>query len=339
MRALVFGSDGQDGRYLTKYLSKIGYEVHAAIRKKAVPGEMDFLEKGYQTNCLYADLNDFSSLLNAIEKAKPDEVYNLAGQSEIPVSWGQPILTAEVNALGALRLLEAIRIINPDIRFFQASSSELFGCNDGTPCNENSPMKPRNPYGTAKLFAHHCVSNYRDAYGIFACSGILFNHESPHRLPNFVTRKITQAAAKASQGCKEILKLGNLDATRDWGAAQDYVRAMHMLLQHNTAQDVVIATGEPHTVREFVTEAYKFAGRQIEWIGEGMDECARFMDTGEISVKIDPALVRKPLLDKILADPKLLYEEYKFKREFEFCDLVKSMVLHDMAVLSGDRKD
>ena len=337
MRALVLGSDGQDGRYLTSYLDQCGYEVFGVIRKKAVSGDAEIQEGQPKNNQIYADLNDFTSLLAAIDEAKPQEVYNLAGQSEIPMSWKQPLLTAEVNALGVLRVLEAIRILDPGIRFFQASSSELFGCNNGTPCNEESPMKPRNPYGTAKLFAHHCVANYRENYGMFACSGILFNHESVRRPPNFVTRKITQAAAEAALGSKNVLRLGNLDAVRDWGAAEDYVRAMHLLLQHDKAQDVVIATGEPHTVRDFVTEAYASAGRQVEWSGHGLDETARFADSGETAVLVDPAFVRKPLLDRIIADPKKLYEEYGFQRHYSFQELVRSMVQHDIELIKTEK--
>lgn len=337
MRALIVGVDGQDGYFLSEYLLESGYEVYGVVRKKAVPAETNFIQHASeQYHRIYADLNDFSSLLSAISETRPDEIYNLAGQSEIPLSWKQPLLTAEVNALGVLRLLEAIRVVDPKhIRFFQASSSEMFGNSEGLACNEDSPMRPRNPYGSAKLFAHNCVANYRSQHGIYACSGIMFNHESPRRSPDFVTRKITMAAAAAAVEREEhaVLSLGNLSAVRDWGCALDYVRAMWALLQRDKPQDVVIATGEPHTVRDFATEAFYCAGRPIFWEGEGLDETARFFDTGELAIRVDPAFVRYPLNDKIISDPKKLYEEFGFKRNYDFHALIDLMVQHDIRLI------
>lgn len=336
MRALIVGIDGQDGYYLSRLLLEKGYEVFGAVRKKAfVPNPDDVPDPEAQYHRIYADLNDFSSLLSAVSESRPDEIYNLAGQSEIPLSWKQPLLTAEVNALGVLRLLEAIRVVDPNARFFQASSSEMFGNNEGLPCSEDSPMLPKNLYGASKLFAHNCVSNYRAQYGLFACSGILFNHESPRRGPEFVTRKITRAAAAAASGSRAILYLGNLDAVRDWGCAIDYVRAMWMLLQQDKPQDIVIASGDPHTVRDFADMAYRCAGRPLQWRGHGLEEQANFADTGEPAIRIDPSLVRYPLKDSILSNPKRLYSDFNFLREYGFHDLVELMVKHDRERLNS----
>ena len=334
MRALITGIEGQDGFYLSRLLQEKGYEVMGVVRKKAMTfDEIHVHEERPTVRRIYADLNDYSSIMSAISETQPDEIYNLAGQSEIPLSWKQPFIMAEVNAIGVLRVLEAIRIIKPDVRFFQASSSEIFGDSSGKPCNEESAVCPRNPYGTAKLFAHNCVKNYREHYGLFACNGILFNHESPRRNPEFVTRKITIAAARAALGYSDVLELGNLNAMRDWGCAIDYVRAMWELLQRDRPQDTVIATGESHTVREFTTVAYSCAGRPIVWENVGLEEKARFADTGELAVRVEPSLVRYPLVDTIVSDPKKLYQELHFTRSYQFRDLVSLMVQNDIQLL------
>lgn len=331
MKALIVGEDGQDGYYLREYLLDIGYTVFGVTRKKSLPYRDEIQEeKPGRYNQIYADMNDFSSLLNAVIDVQPDEIYNLAGQSEIPLSWRQPLLTAEVNALGVMRLLESIRIVNPEIHFFQASSSELYGDSTGVLCTEKTPFCPRNPYGTAKLFAHHCVRNYREKYGIYACCGIMFNHESPRRRSEFVTRKITKAAASWATGCEKPLQLGNLKAVRDWGYAGDYVRAMWLLLQGQTPEDVVIATGEAHTVKEFADAAFSCAGIPLEWIGTGFEEHAVLKSNGKIAIQVNPSLVREPLEDKILADPSKLYQEYGFSRDYSFEQLIALMVKQDI---------
>ena len=333
MRALIVGSDGQDGYYLSKYLLELGYDVYGVVRKKTVghqDADLDSAEKYHQ---IYADLTDFSSLINAVSEAEPDEIYNLAGQSEIPLSWRQPSLTAEVNALGVIRLLETIRLVNPAIRFFQASSSEMFGGTSSRALNEESVFHPRNPYGTSKVFAHWCVDNYRTRYGLFACCGILFNHESPRRGPEFVTRKISMAAAKIHLSRQECLPLGNLGAIRDWGHAADYVRGMRLLLQQDTPRDYVIATGEPHSVRDFATAAFRAVGRELLWKDDGLEETAYDARTGKRLVYVDPALFRFPAEDCIMGDSSKIRRELNFQCQYTFEQLVREMVERDVALL------
>lgn len=334
MKALIIGIDGQDGYYLRNYLCGIGYEVFGVVRKKSAPYHTAIEESEKNYRQIFADLHDLSSLINAITEAEPDEIYNLAGQSEIPLSWRQPVLTAEVNALGVMRLLEAIRILDPKIRFFQASSSELYGDSGGVACTEETPFRPRNPYGSAKLFAHNCVENYREKYGLYACCGILFNHESPRRGIEFVTRKITTAAARIYLGLQEVLELGNLDAVRDWGSAEDYVRVMHLMLRQEKAKDYVIATGEPHTVREFVTTAFRALGVTLDWKGVDFEEVGRDGKNGRILVRVNPALYRLPKEDRILGDPQKARRELGFHPEHTFESLIGEIVRSDMALLT-----
>lgn len=336
MRALIIGADGQDGYYLREFLLGLGYEVTGVTRKKSVAGDSYSAdEKRDKYNSIFADLTDMSSLINAVLDSGPDEIYNLAGQSEIPLSWRQPLLTAEVNALGVMRILETIRIINPKIKMFQASSSELFGNDSKTICSEDTPFNPKNPYGISKLFAHKCVTNYRDRYGLYACCGILFNHESPKRSVDFVTRKISKAAAEWALGKKEPLYLGNLDAVRDWGSADDYVRAMWMLMQQEKAEDYVIATGIPHTVRDFVSTAFQVLGTKIIWDGKEFDEVGVDADSGQILVRVNPALFRFPREDSILGNPRKVREKLGFRPERTFEQLVRWMVKNDLSVLTG----
>ncbi len=333
MKALIVGSDGQDGYYLSKYLRGIGYEVYGVVRKKTVGHQDTDLNSAQKYHQIYADLTDFSSLINAVGEACPDEIYNLAGQSEIPLSWRQPSLTAEVNALGVIRLLETIRLVNPSIRFFQASSSEMFGGSSSQALNEKSLFQPRNPYGTSKVFAHWCVDNYRTKYGLFACCGILFNHESPRRGQEFVTRKISMAAAKIHLGKQDYLSLGNLGAIRDWGHAADYVRGMHLLLQQDAPQDYVIATGIPHSVRDFAAAAFRAVGREIVWQNCGLDEAGFDARTGEQLVCVDPALFRFPAEDCIMGDSSKIRRELNFHCQYTFEQLVREMVERDVALL------
>ena len=279
---------------------------------------------------LYADLMDLTSLINAIGQAKPEEIYNLAGLSEIPISWIQPSLTAEVNAIGVTRLLEAVRVLDPNIRLFQASSSEMFGDNPNNPLNEDSSFCPRNPYGTAKVFAHWTVSNYRAHYGLYACSGILFNHESPRRSPEFVTRKIAKAAAELKLGRQDALELGDLYAVRDWGHAADYVRAMWMLLQQPEPDDYVVATGVGHTVKEFAQTAFQAAGITLAWEGEGMDETARDAATGRLMIRVNPKLCRNVKDDRIVGDPDKITKTIGFKPTYTFEEMVAEIVNKDL---------
>lgn len=331
--AVIFGSDGQDGYYLVRHLLDCGYQVYGVMRKKTRYQRDDDLlaDPGYHQ--LYADLMDLTSLLNAIGQAQPDEIYNLAGLSEIPISWIQPSLTAEVNAIGVTRLLEAIRLLNPKIRFFQASSSEMFGDNQMIPLNEKSTLCPRNPYGTAKVFAHWTVSNYRSHYGLYACSGILFNHESPRRSPEFVTRKIAKAAAELKLGREEPLELGDLYAVRDWGHAADYVRAMWMMLQQPAPDDYVVATGVGHTVKQFAQTAFQAVDIRLEWEGEGIEEIARDAATGRTLIRIDAKLCRNVKEDRIVGDPGKIKGALGFEPTYTFEQLVGEIVNSDLKKL------
>lgn len=328
--AVIFGSDGQDGYYLVRHLLEQEYQVYGVMRKKTRYQQDNDLLANPRYHQLYADLMDLTSLLNAISQARPDEIYNLAGLSEIPISWVQPSLTAEVNAIGVTRLLEAIRILDPNIRFFQASSSEMFGDNPNNPLNEDSSFCPRNPYGTAKVFAHWTVSNYRAHYGLYACSGILFNHESPRRSPEFVTRKIAKAAAELKLGRQDALELGDLYAVRDWGHAADYVRAMWMLLQQPGPDDYVVATGVGHTVKEFAQTAFQAAGITLEWEGEGLDEIARDASTGRLMIQVNPKLCRNVKDDRIVGDPAKITGTIGFKPTYTFEQMVAEIVNRDL---------
>ena len=328
--AVIFGSDGQDGYYLVRHLLEQEYQVYGVMRKKTRYQQDNDLLANPRYHQLYADLMDLTSLINAIGQAKPEEIYNLAGLSEIPISWIQPSLTAEVNAIGVTRLLEAVRVLDPNIRLFQASSSEMFGDNPNNPLNEDSSFCPRNPYGTAKVFAHWTVSNYRAHYGLYACSGILFNHESPRRSPEFVTRKIAKAAAELKLGRQDALELGDLYAVRDWGHAADYVRAMWMLLQQEQPDDYVVATGVGHTVKEFAQTAFQAAGITLAWEGEGMDETARDAATGRLMIRVNPKLCRNVKDDRIVGDPAKITKTIGFKPTYTFEEMVAEIVNKDL---------
>ena len=328
--AVIFGSDGQDGYYLVRHLLEQEYQVYGVMRKKTRYQQDNDLLANPRYHQLYADLMDLTSLINAIGQAKPEEIYNLACLSEIPISWIQPSLTAEVNAIGVTRLLEAVRVLDPNIRLFQASSSEMFGDNPNNPLNEDSSFCPRNPYGTAKVFAHWTVSNYRAHYGLYACSGILFNHESPRRSPEFVTRKIAKAAAELKLGRQDALELGDLYAVRDWGHAADYVRAMWMLLQQPEPDDYVVATGVGHTVKEFAQTAFQAAGITLAWEGEGMDETARDAATGRLMIRVNPKLCRNVKDDRIVGDPDKITKTIGFKPTYTFEEMVAEIVNKDL---------
>ena len=274
-KALITGITGQDGSYLAEFLIKQGYEVLGMVRRTSTINFDRIRHFQDQVTLVQGDLLDQVSLLNILEEHKPDEVYNLAAQSFVPTSWTQPVLTGEFTALGVTRILDAVRLVNPKIRFYQASSSEMFGKVREVPQSEATPFYPRSPYGVAKVYGHWITINYRESYNLFACSGILFNHESPRRGLEFVTHKITNAVAKIKLGIDSELRLGNLDARRDWGYAPDYVRAMWLMLQQDRPDDYVIATGETHTVREFVERAFQELHYPLEWSGAGVDEVGR----------------------------------------------------------------
>jgi len=312
-RALIFGVTGQDGSYLSDFLLSKNYEVHGVIRRSSSfnTGRIDGLYKDPHEETKFflhfGDLSDSSSIRNVIAKVKPDEIYNLAAQSHVRVSFDIPEYTCDVNALGTLRILEAIKDINPKIRFYQASSSEMFG-KSPAPQNENTPFYPRSPYGASKVFAYWITKNYREAYEIFACNGILFNHESPRRGSTFVTKKIIEAVIKIKQGKQKYLYLGNLDAKRDWGSAKDYVEAMWLMLQQDMADDYVIATGENHSVKEFLDEAFKLAN--LDW---------------KEYVKIDKRYFRPAEVDMLCGDSTKALDKLSWKPKTGFKQLIKEM--------------
>src|SRR3984893_8494363 len=316
-KALITGITGQDGSYLAEFLLQKNYRVYGLVRRSSTINFERIAHLQEQVELIPGDLLDESSLIAALNKAEPDEVYNLAAQSFVPTSWTQPVLTGEFTALGVTRILEAIRVVNPGIRFYQASSSEMFGKVDTVPQNETTKFHPRSPYGVAKLYGHWITVNFRESYGIFAVSGILFNHESPRRGAEFVTRKITLAAARIAAGKQKELRLGKLDAQRDWGFTGDFVRAMHMMLQQAQPVDYVIGTGETHTVREFLEIAFSEVG--LDW--------RKF-------VVIDPKLVRPAEVDLLISDPRRARQELGWVPKVNFQELVRMMIDADVALVS-----
>ena len=343
-KALITGITGQDGSFLAEFLLAKGYEVHGIIRRSSTFNtsriEHLYLNEWIRdmrqeraVNLHYGDMTDSSSLVRIIQEVHPDEIYNLAAQSHVKVSFDVPEYTAETDAVGTLRLLEAVRILGMEkqCRIYQASTSELFGKVQEVPQKETTPFYPRSPYGVAKQYGFWITKNYRESYGMFAVNGILFNHESERRGETFVTRKITLAAAAIAQGRQDKLYLGNLDARRDWGYAKDYVECMWLILQHPTPEDFVIATGEMHTVREFCTLAFREAGIKLRWEGSGVDEKGIDTATGRTLVEVDPKYFRPAEVEQLLGDPtkaKTLLGWNPRKTSFE--DLVKLMVQHDL---------
>ncbi|HHT29552.1 MULTISPECIES: GDP-mannose 4,6-dehydratase [Petrimonas] len=342
--ALITGITGQDGSYLAELLIDKGYEVHGLLRRSSSfnTGRIEHLyldewvrdmHQKRLVNLHYADMTDSSSLIRVIQAIQPDEIYNLAAQSHVKVSFDVPEYTAETDAVGTLRLLEAVRILGLEkkTRIYQASTSELYGLVQEVPQKETTPFYPRSPYGVAKLYGYWITKNYRESYGMFAVNGILFNHESERRGETFVTRKITIAVARISQQMQDKLYLGNLDALRDWGYAKDYVECMWMMLQHETPEDFVIATGEMHSVREFCTLAFAEAGIHLRWEGEGVNEKGIDTATDRILVEVDPKYFRPAEVEQLMGDPtkaKTLLGWNPRKTSFE--ELVKLMVKHDM---------
>lgn len=342
-RALITGITGQDGSYLTEFLLNKGYEVHGVIRRSSSfnTQRIDHLYndpsiEGVRMFLHYGDLTDSSNLNRLIYTVQPDEVYNLGAQSHVKVSFEVPEYTADVDAMGTLRLLESIKEVNPQIRFYQASTSELFGGVNKTAQNEETPFYPRSPYAAAKLYAFWITVNYREAYNIYACNGILFNHESPRRGGTFVTRKITAGLANILKGSQDRIFLGNLDARRDWGFAGDYVEAMWIMLQQEKPDDYVIASGEAHSVREFCELAFKYAGINLVWKGKGIDEVGIDISTGKEMVCIDKAYFRPTEVDFLLGDPSKAKKKLGWMQKVSFNELVKMMVENDLITSEGE---
>lgn len=342
-KVLITGITGQDGSYLTEFLLEKGYEVHGIIRRHSMISttRIDYLfedpEIGNKSLFLhYGDLTDSSNLNRVLEKVKPDEIYNLAAQSHVAVSFEIPEYTAEATGVGTLRLLDAIRESGLKCKFYQASTSELFGgLPETAPQNENTPFYPKSPYGVAKLYSYWITVNYREAYNVFACNGILFNHESPRRGETFVTRKITRAVASIIAGKQDKLSLGNLDAKRDWGYAGDYVKGMWLMLQQDKPDDYVLASNETHTVREFVELSFKEVGIEIEWKGSGLVEKGYNKKTGELLVDINPRYFRPAEVDLLHGDCSKAEKELSWKREVDFRGLISMMMDFDMKEIAG----
>lgn len=337
-KALITGVNGQDGSYLAELLLEKGYEIYGIMRRKSIVdyGNVEHIKD--KINFIYADMTDPISLINAMKISQADEVYNLAAQSFVGTSWEQPIATADIDGIGVTNMLEAIRTIKPNTRFYQASTSEMFGLVQAIPQTEDTPFYPRSPYGVAKLYGHWITKNYRESYNMYACSGILFNHESERRGKEFVTRKITDAVARIKQGIQENLELGNMDSKRDWGHAKDYVNAMWLMLQQDIADDYVIATNETRTVREFVEIAFKHVGINVTWSGNGVDEVGRDNATGKVIVRINPKFFRPAEVDILLGNPAKGEKNLSWKREISFNDLVKRMVEKDMNLVEKEIK-
>ena len=342
--ALISGITGQDGSFLAEFLIDKGYEVHGILRRSSSfnTGRIEHLyldewvrdmKKSRLINLHWGDMTDSSSLIRIIQAVRPDEIYNLAAQSHVKVSFDVPEYTAEADAIGTLRMLEAVRILGLEkkTKIYQASTSELFGLVQEVPQKETTPFYPRSPYGVAKQYGFWITKNYSESYGMFAVNGILFNHESERRGENFVTRKITLAASRIAQGFQDKLYLGNLDSLRDWGYAKDYVECMWLILQHETPEDFVIATGEYHTVREFCTLAFKEVGIELRWEGKGVEEKGIDVNTGRELVAVDPKYFRPAEVEQLLGDPTKAKTMLGWNpRKTSFPELVKIMVQHDM---------
>ncbi|KAK1123986.1 hypothetical protein K0M31_007014 [Melipona bicolor] len=342
--ALITGITGQDGSYLAEFLLEKGYDVHGIIRRASSFNTARIQHLYADPKCHrqgkmklhYGDMTDSSSLIKVISSVQPTEIYNLAAQSHVMVSFEVSEYTAEVDAVGTVRLLDAIRTcgLEKSVKFYHASTSELYGRVTEVPQNEKTPFYPRSPYACAKLYSFWIVVNYREAYNMFACNGILFNHESPRRGENFVTRKVTRSIAKIHLGLQDVLELGNLDAKRDWGHAKDYVEAMWLMLQQPIPDDYVIATGETHSVREFVEAAFQYVGRTIKWEGEGVNEIGQDAQTGQLLVKINPKYFRPTEVDVLLGDASKAKEKIGWKPTVTFEALVKDMMDSDLELMT-----
>ena len=332
-KALITGITGQDGSYLAELLLEKGYEVHGIMRRVSVftTQRIEHILNHKNLTLHHGDLSDSSNLHRLIMSISPDEIYNLGAQSHVAVSFEVPEYTADVVGLGAIRILDSVRDLGGSCKYYQASTSELFGGIPGTePQSETTPFYPKSPYGAAKLYAYWVTVNYRESYNLFACNGILFNHESPRRGETFVTKKITKAVSFIHQGKQDKLVLGNLDAKRDWGHAKYFVYAQWLMLQQDTPQDFVIATGETHTVREFVELSFKEIGVNIEWQGAGIDEKGIDNSTGRVLVEIDEKYFRPAEVELLLGDPSKAEKELEWKRQISFQELVSGMVKYDL---------
>jgi len=343
-RALITGITGQDGSYLAELLLEKGYEVYGLVRRKSALdyGNLDKLDIKDKIHFIFGDITDMAAMIHAIKVSQPDEVYNLAAQSFVAQSFVEPVASANITGVAAANILEAIRAVKPDAKFYQASTSEMFGgCmdeqgEDFKGYTEANSFHPRSPYGVAKLYAYWITRNYREGYDMFACSGILFNHESERRGHEFVTRKITDAVARIKLGVQDHLELGNMDAKRDWGHAADYVWAMWKMLQMDTPNDYVIASHETHTVREFVELAFKAVDMDIVWEGSGVDEVGKDKATGKVLVSINPVFYRPAEVDLLLGDPSKAEQELGWERKVSFTELVERMVQNDMALVEKE---
>lgn len=336
--ALITGVTGQDGSYLAELLLEKGYEVYGIMRRKSVVdyGNVEHI-KG-KIHFIYADMTDIVSLINAMRISQADEVYNLAAQSFVGTSWEQPVATADIDAIGVTNMLEAIRTVKPEAYFYQASTSEMFGKVQEMPQTEKTPFYPRSPYGVAKVYGHWITKNYRESYNMFACSGILFNHESERRGLEFVTRKITNAVARIKLGLQDHVELGSLDAKRDWGHSKDYVRAMWLMLQQEQPDDYVIATNKTRTVREFVETAFHHVGIEVEWHGSGVNEIGIDKATGKTVVSVNPKFFRPAEVEVLLGNPAKAEAALGWKREISFAELVKRMVENDLKLAEKEKR-
>ena len=330
--ALITGITGQDGSYLAELLLEKGYEVHGIVRRSSLINthRIDHIYDNPNLTLHYGDLTDATNMIGVIKKVEPDEIYNLGAQSHVKVSFETPEYTGNVDGLGTLRILEAVRLLGMEdkVRIYQASTSELYGLVQEVPQRETTPFYPRSPYGVAKLYGYWIVKNYRESYGLHASSGILFNHESPRRGETFVTRKITRGLSRISTGEQDVLSLGNLDARRDWGHAKDFVRAMWLMLQQDQPDDYVIATGEQHSVREFVEMSADYFGMKIEWMGEGLNEVGYDWNTKRPVIKVDPKYFRPAEVESLLGDSTKAKEKLGWEPEISFRELIEDMVLY-----------
>jgi GDPmannose 4,6-dehydratase len=339
-KALITGIRGQDGGYLAKLLIDKGYEVIGADRRSGDSTLWRMKELGIEKNVkmLYIDLLELTNVMNMLDEIRPDEIYNLAAQSFVQASFQQPILTAEIDALGVLRILESVRTLKFQTRFYQASTSEMFGKVAETPQTENTKFHPRSPYGVAKLFAHWITINYRESYNMFACSGILFNHESPLRGIEFITRKITDSIARIKYGLQQKITVGNLDSKRDWGFAKEYVEAMWLMLQQEKPDDFVIATGETHTIRELIEEAFKYIGKEIIWSGKGIKEQGKDKSSGKVLVDISPEFFRPSEVELLIGNAQKAKNILGWQPKTKFKELVQMMVDADIKKVSEEIK-
>lgn len=338
--ALITGIRGQDGAYLSKLLLEKGYKVYGADRRSGDSSMWRLKELGIENEIeyIYMDLLEYTNIIDVIKKIKPDEVYNLAAQSFVQTSFNQPLLTTDIDALGPLRILEAIRMFSPETKFYQASTSEMFGKVQAVPQNEKTPFYPRSPYGVAKLYAHWITVNYRESYNLFACSGILFNHESPLRGIEFITRKITYNVARIKYGLEKKITVGNLDSKRDWGYAKEYVEGMYLMLQQKKPDDYVLATGENHTIRELIEYAFKFIGVDIVWKGKGINEKGIDRKTSKVMVEVSPKFYRPAEVDLLLGDASKAKKVLGWKPKTKFKDLIRIMVEEDIKRVEKEKK-